>query len=432
MYRKEVNAQSPLRILEHSTHGGLGAGNLGLVMAAPGVGKTAALVNIGLDDLMRDRDVLHVALGQTVRHVSSFYDAIFDDVARSTKLEDAAAARESVLRHRGIKAFAETHAFTAERLAQALDLATKVMKLAPKALLIDGYDWPAVGQHEAVAAFKAAAKKLGAELWMTVETPRGYVNGATKRLPPNVEPSASLVDVALLLEPRGDHVHLRLVKDHGDAKPPETKLELHPDTLQIMPEGEEVAARALPAARYTLLSGGAPGAETEFGACAEKWRLGEETYSFAGRKTERTRGLVELTAEELENGDVSDAYLKSHMGRTYPQTPLFKSVLRSIWHQVSTAAEVFSVGTVHSDGTSTGGTGWAVELAKHWHKPVYVFDQEKKAWFGWHDGHWILVDAPRVTRSRFTGTGTRFLTDEGRAAIRALFERSFGAARNGR
>ena len=69
MYRKEVNAQSPLRILEKSIHGGLGAGNLGLVMARAGVGKTAFLVQVALDDLMRERSVLHVTLEQTVEHV---------------------------------------------------------------------------------------------------------------------------------------------------------------------------------------------------------------------------------------------------------------------------------------------------------------------------------------------------------------------------
>jgi hypothetical protein len=429
MYRKEVNAQSPLRILEHSIHGGLGAGNLGLVMSPPGVGKTAALVHIGLDDLMRERDVLHVALGQTLKHVSTFYDAIFDEIARETALDGAEAVRESLGRRRAIKCYAESHAFTPGQLEQAVEFATKHMSLQPTAILIDGFDWAGKNLAADVAGLKAIAKRLGAELWATIETPRGYVPNGSNRMPPTLDAVAAAVDVALFLETRGSRVLLRLVKDHGDARAPETHLELHPDTLHIVPEGTALAPKALPAESYTLLSGGAPGAESEFGACAEKWKLGEETFSFAGRKTEHTRGLIELSEEELMRGDVSDSYLKSHMHRSYPQTPLFKSVLRSIWHEVSTAGEVFAVGVVMPDGTFNGGTGWAVELAKHWHKPVNVFDQEKKAWFGWQNGKWVLVDAPRVTRARFTGTGTRFLTDDGRNAIRGLFERSFGSAR---
>ena len=93
MYRKEVNAQSPLRILEQSIRGGLGKGNLGVVLAPAGVGKSACLVQIGLDDLMRDKDVLHVAIGQTVEHVSAWYDALFDDLAEGVHLEDREAVQ---------------------------------------------------------------------------------------------------------------------------------------------------------------------------------------------------------------------------------------------------------------------------------------------------------------------------------------------------
>src|SRR5512143_625271 len=107
MYAKEVNEHSPLRILEKSTHGGLGKGNLGVVMARAGVGKTACLVQIGLDDLMRGRDVLHVALGQTLEHVQSWYDALFDDLALRTRLEDKDAVRAQVVRHRVIKAYGD-------------------------------------------------------------------------------------------------------------------------------------------------------------------------------------------------------------------------------------------------------------------------------------------------------------------------------------
>ena len=49
MYRKFLNARSPLRLLEKGLHGGLGKGNLGLVLAGHGVGKTACLVGIALD-----------------------------------------------------------------------------------------------------------------------------------------------------------------------------------------------------------------------------------------------------------------------------------------------------------------------------------------------------------------------------------------------
>ncbi len=425
MYRKDVNERSPLRILEKSIHGGLGKGNLGVLVAPAGVGKTACLVQIGLDDLMRERDVMHVALGQSVEYVSAYYDTLFDNLAVQTSLEDRQAVRESVSRHRAIKTFKDGASFSPLRLDEAIELFTKHMKLAPAVVLIDGYDCPAAGLATALAAFKKTAQRVGAELWVTVQAPRGFVAGPNN-LPAGLEASAHLVDVALYLEPRGSHVSLRLLKDHGDAVPPETHLELHPDTLQILPEGTVASPMRLPAAGYTLLSGGAAGAEAEFGECAEKWGMAEVNFSFAGRGPVRPRGMVELTDEELTLGDVSSSYLKAHMHRSYPATPLFRRVLQSIWHQVNTAGEVFAVGVVMPDNTVKGGTGWAVELGRHWGKPVFVFDQEKREWFTWKDQTWKAIPPPTISRDRFTGTGTRFLSDEGRAAIHSLFERSFG------
>ena len=110
----------------------------------------------------------------------------------------------------------------------------------------------------------------------------------------------------------------------------------------------------------------------------------------------------------------------------YANLELFQKVLQSIWHQVNTAGEVFTVGVIQPDNTVKGGTGWAAELARHWGKPLHVFDQERKGWFVWRDHKWAPVTNPVIGRTRFTGTGTRFLSDDGRAAIRALFERSFG------
>jgi hypothetical protein len=55
-----------------------------------------------------------------------------------------------------------------------------------------------------------------------------------------------------------------------------------------------------------------------------------------------------------------------------------------------------------------------------------MFDQEKRRWFVWKDRDWVEEPPPTITRERFAGTGTRSLSDEGKAAVHALFERSFG------
>src|SRR5207247_8939045 len=88
MYRKELNERNPLRLFEHSIHGGPGAGNVGVVVACHGIGKTAFLVGIALDDAMRGRKILHVSLEKTVDHMRVFYDEIFMYLVPHAQLED--------------------------------------------------------------------------------------------------------------------------------------------------------------------------------------------------------------------------------------------------------------------------------------------------------------------------------------------------------
>ena len=87
MYRNDFNARSPMRVFEGSMHGGLGRGNLGVVASRAGVGKTAMLVQIGLDNLLRDRKVLHISHEHAVDHVRSYYDEIFHEIATHSRLE---------------------------------------------------------------------------------------------------------------------------------------------------------------------------------------------------------------------------------------------------------------------------------------------------------------------------------------------------------
>ena len=180
---------------------------------------------------------------------------------------------------------------------------------------------------------------------------------------------------------------------------------------------------------YILFSGGAPGAEAEFGAQAERVGIEEVNFGCEGHVTVRTRGLRTLNHEELQAGDVSLAYVSQLMNRRYSNTPTFRKVLQSIWYQVNAGQEIFVVGTILPDGHVKGGTGWGAEFAKLCNKPLHVFDQSQNGWFTWDERRWVARadnDLPRIEHVHLTGTGTRTLTDAGKAAIADLFTRSFG------
>jgi len=179
-----------------------------------------------------------------------------------------------------------------------------------------------------------------------------------------------------------------------------------------------------------LFSGGAPGAEAAFGEEAEKHGIEEVNFTFEGHTIARSRGLRVLNHEELLAGDVSLAYVSRLMNRRYTEGPTLRKILQTIWYQVNAGQEIYVVGSILEDGTVRGGTGWGAEFAKLCNKPLHVFDQSQNGWFTWDGSGWaarLPGDEPVIEHVHLTGTGTRVLEANGRAAIKSLFDRSFGA-----
>jgi hypothetical protein len=123
---------------------------------------------------------------------------------------------------------------------------------------------------------------------------------------------------------------------------------------------------------------------------------------------------------------VSLSYVSKLMNRSFPNAPLIRKVLQTIWYQVNSGQEIYVVGWIQEDGTVRGGTGWGAEFAKLCNKPLFVFDQDKGRWSTWNGDAWAACEPPVITHAHVTGTGTRFLEESGKKAIEELFDRSFG------
>src|SRR5436309_15812783 len=121
-----------------------------------------------------------------------------------------------------------------------------------------------------------------------------------------------------------------------------------------------------------LFSGGAAGAEAEFGACAERHGIEEVNFTFEGHKIARHRGVRVLNHEELQAGDVSLAYVSKLMHRRYTDSPTLRKVLQTLWYQVNQGQEIYVIGTILDDDAVRGGTGCGAELPTLRNKPLHV------------------------------------------------------------
>jgi len=429
MFRADVNERSPLRVLESTLGGGVGAGEFGVILARPGVGKTAFLVQIGLDVALRERTVLHVGIGGSVDEVRSWYDELFVDLATNSALEDRGGAQLLLERNRMIQTY-ENSAFTTSKLDAVLSMLKEHASFVPDVLLVDGLDWT-TATPATVQALKDLAGERGLSLWATARTTRDDAPVADDDLPAPLSAMQDILDVVICLNPGKNHIDLRLLRDHGRPTSESTPLALHPDTMLLVDHREtgEFVAASLKRDEYTLFSGGAPGAEATFGELSEQFGLSEVNYTFEGHNPARSRGLSELSERKLRQGDVSLSYVAKRMNRTFTTSPTFRKVLQSIWHQINSAQQVIVVGLIKEDGTVKGGTGWGAELARVWNKPLWVFDQDKEQWFRWNslEEKWVPSRTPRLIAANFAGTGTRFLTDAGRSAISDVYDTTFSS-----
>lgn len=415
MHSEQLIERSPVRAVAAAVRGGLEAGQIGAIMARAGIGKSAFLIHVALNHVLRGTPVLHVSLTDGHARVRSMYDEIFTEVANASRIADRASALVDIERNRVIHSCLGG-TFGAADMARLLTSVGELMHFRPTVVLVDGLD---VADIDA-AGWRAVARDRGIRIWLAVRMHRD--SG------PDVEELAPRFDTAVTLTPAGNDVALRVLRAGGQPFDQPESLSLDPVTMLVRPEDVVDPSTAPPSphpAACTLYSGGATGAEAAFGEQAEKWGLKETNFTFEGHNQARTQGRHVLDERELAAGDVSLVYVAHRLHRHWDKTEILRRVLQTQWHVVSHASQVFVVGVIQPDGTVHGGTGWSVELAKRWNKRVWVFDQEHGAWFTWGGSSWTrgtpVIESPDVA-----GTGTRFLNEAGRSAIADLFERSFG------
>ena len=414
---------SPVAAIAPSVGLGLPRGGVGAVCGRPGVGKTAMLVHLGLDVALRGNQVLHVAVRDTVDRARAHWDEVLRAIGERQRLGNAGLRVE---RARTIHSFAGRPLDLA-RVERNLEVLREAAQFEPTVLLLDGLDLARAG--ELLPMLRSLGERWNLCTWMTVPTEAAPQPGQESPVPS---------DVTIWLVPAGRRLKLAVFQRRegspadATAPPPsvvDLPVALDPASLLVL--GED-AVGAHPDARVeprscTLYSGGAAGAEAAFGEAAERYGLNEVNFTFDGHLQARTRGRYELSPKELAMGDVSLTYVSRRLNRAYnDKGGLIRGVLQTLWHMVSRSQQVFVVGQIQEDGTVVGGTGWSVELARMWNRDLWVYDQDKAGWFHWEPTGWT-PGTPCITAHHVCGTGTRYLNEEGKAAIDALFERSFGA-----
>ena len=100
MQKMDLADKNPLRIFAQDADGNAVNQRMGLLISRAGLGKTAILVQIALDSILRGNKVLHVSVGQSLDKTRAWYDDILKDISEGAKLDNISELNEEIMRNR--------------------------------------------------------------------------------------------------------------------------------------------------------------------------------------------------------------------------------------------------------------------------------------------------------------------------------------------
>lgn len=230
MRKKEIIRRNPLRLMGYETDDILQKGGFGALMARAGVGKTAFIVQLALDKLLRNKNVLHISLTEPVEKVCLWYEEVFRNIAVQCGINRLEAFWETILPNRFIMTF-KVDGFSVPKLQERLTDLTEQGIFFPQLILIDGFPFME-SDRKVFEDLKQVAEDHGVAVWFTVKTHR-HEGSEAEEIPLPLQNVADLFEVALELQPDGNEIHVKAIKGGPNGEGGILPLVLDPSTMLI-------------------------------------------------------------------------------------------------------------------------------------------------------------------------------------------------------
>ncbi|MDR1352119.1 MAG: hypothetical protein LBK05_02460 [Treponema sp.] len=233
MVKDELIKRSPVRVLEKSIHGGLKAGEIGVIAAPSGIGKTSVLVQIALDKLLQGRKVIHISYTKHTDYVLAWYEDIFDEFIKKKNLENPEEVKNDAVRNRVLLKFSQ-EGVSGDQVRRSLTALIQDGGFKAEAIIVDGFDF-SLQDSGGLARTRNMAEELSVSVWYSCTVKAGDVCDK-HGIPAILRDALPSVDVIIALDPRADHIDLKVRKDRDQFNPERMALKLDPKTL-LMLEG---------------------------------------------------------------------------------------------------------------------------------------------------------------------------------------------------
>ncbi len=230
MLKEDLIRKNPLRVLNPLSSESLPDHRMGLVMARAGLGKTAILVQIAMDSMLRGQKVLHVSVGEGLEKAKAWYEDVFKYIADGFQLENAAEVEGELMRNRMIMTFKES-AFSRPKLEERLNDLVYQNIFRPDIVVVDGYDF-AGSDYDSVMDLKEMMAAMNVQGWFSALRHRDDNRVSAAGVPAPCHEVDGIFDTVIILQPEHDSILLNIVKDEYDGAAGKI-LNLDPATMMV-------------------------------------------------------------------------------------------------------------------------------------------------------------------------------------------------------
>lgn len=226
---KNFSSVNPFKVLEKSSRKRLGTGNLGVLIARAGVGKTSCLIHIAFEKIFRQEKLIHVSLEEGPEKIKSYYNVMFADLIKSLNIADDYGYGARIDRDRMILAYLK-RSFDIGRLRASLDNLKNELNFIPGALIVDGLDFENT-KKTVFENFKEIAKEFNVEIWFSALSHRHITETNERGIPYPCHQLDELFSIIMHLQAEPSGVSLKLLKDHDNPTLTDICVELDPKTF---------------------------------------------------------------------------------------------------------------------------------------------------------------------------------------------------------
>jgi hypothetical protein len=224
--------QEAFELIERTIGTPLRPGELGALLSRAGVGKTACLTHIALEQLSRGKPVLHVCVDGIAEKIKIWYQELLKYGAKPSARDEITALQRKIESIRFILAYLH-HTFTLEKLEQSLRNLKEQAHFFPAMIIVDGLDFEK-HPRSTIQSLRDFAVSHEVSMWMSIKTHQHITIANDHGIPYPCHDSDDMLHSILFLEPSPKAIRVRVLK-HGDRYQVETpEVMLNPQNYLLL------------------------------------------------------------------------------------------------------------------------------------------------------------------------------------------------------